>query len=277
MIFGKRKEQQPVNNNTMMHKKLSFAATEAYKLLRTNLMFTIPGDKKCRVIGITSANRGEGKSTTAINLSYVLAEAGKRTLIIDADLRLPTIAKKLEINAAPGLSNLLAGANSEDDAIWESDDFENWAILPSGDIPPNPTEMLSSPQMASLIERLSESFDFIIIDLPPVNIVSDALVASSVLDGMVVVVRENYSGRRELASCMRQLELSGVKLLGFVMNTVGGAESPYKKYRYYKRYGKSYKSYYKGYGDDTASDEEQAEEIASAEVTDESVDEAWQQ
>ena len=97
MIFGKRKEQQPVNNNTMMHKKLSFAATEAYKLLRTNLMFTIPGDKKCRVIGITSATRGEGKSTTAINLSYVLAEAGKRTLIIDADLRLPTIAKKLDI------------------------------------------------------------------------------------------------------------------------------------------------------------------------------------
>lgn len=277
MIFGKRKVQQPVNNNTMIHKKLNFAATEAYKLLRTNLMFTIPGDKKSRVIGITSATRGEGKSTTAINLSYVLAEAGKRTLIIDADLRLPTIAKKLEINATPGLSNLLAGANSEEDAIWESDDLENWAILPSGDVPPNPTEMLSSPQMASLIERLSESFDFIIIDLPPVNIVSDALVASSVLDGMVVVVRENYSGRRELASCMRHLELSGVKLLGFVMNTVGGTESPYKKYRYYKRYGKSYKSYYKGYGDDTENGEEQSEEPASENVTDESVDEAWLQ
>ena len=274
MIFGKRKEQQPVNNNTMLHKKLSFAATEAYKLLRTNLMFTLPGDKSCRVVGITSATRGEGKSTTAVNLSYVLAEAGKRTLIIDADLRLPTIAKKLEINATPGLSNIIAGASSAEDAIWESDDLENWAVLPSGDIPPNPTEMLSSQQMAGIIDKLSESFDFIIIDLPPVNIVSDALVVSSILDGMIVVVRENYSGRREIASCMRQLELSGVKLLGFVMNTVGGTESTYKKYRYYKRYGKSY---YKDYGDDADGGEEQAEEPVSENVTDESVDEAWLQ
>ena len=205
MIFGKKGPIQ-TDANTLMHKRLSFAATEAYKLLRTNLMFTLPDENKCRVIGVTSAIRGEGKSTTAVNLSYTLSETGKRVLLIDADLRLPTVAKKLEINGTPGLSNVLAGTVREDEATWTSEDLANWVILPSGDIPPNPTEMLASSQMRDLIERLKDSYDFIVIDLPPVNIVSDALVASSILDGIIVVVRQNYSGRRELATCMRQLE-----------------------------------------------------------------------
>jgi capsular exopolysaccharide synthesis family protein len=274
MIFG-RKKVDNVSGNTMMHKKLSFAATEAYKLLRTNLMFTLPDENKCRIIGVTSAIRGEGKSTTAVNLSYTIAETGKRVLLIDADLRLPTVAKKLEINATPGLSNVLAGTVEEGEATWTSEDIENWVILPSGDVPPNPTEMLSSSQMKSLMERLAQVYDFIVIDLPPVNIVSDALVASSFLDGIVVVIRENYSGRRELASCMRHLELSGTKILGFVMNTASESKTPYKKYRYYKRYGSSYASDYAGYSGHSEDGEAPVHEPSPDEVTDESVDEAW--
>ena len=269
MIFDNKKKTVKQTANTLLHKKLNFAATEAYKLLRTNLMFTLPDAKNCRVIGITSPTREEGKSTTAINLSYALAEMGKRVVLIDADLRLPTVAKKMEIKSAPGLSNVLVGDVSEQDAMWVSDVAENWSILPSGDIPPNPTEMLASSQMKQLIGRLSESHDFIILDLPPVNIVSDALAVSSILDGMVVVVRENYSGRRELQSCMRQLKLSGVKILGFVMIETSENNSPYKKNRYYKKNG--YKYAHRGY--ESAPIEEEPKEPEN--VTDESVDEAW--
>ena len=270
MIFKDKKKTAAENKNTLLHKKLNFAATEAYKLLRTNLMFTLPDAKACRVVGITSPTREEGKSTTAINLSYALAETGKRVLLIDADLRLPTVAKKMDIKSAPGLSNVLVGAESEQNAVWISDEAENWNIIPSGDIPPNPTEMLASAQMKQLIERLSVSYDFIILDLPPVNIVSDALAVSEILDGMIVVVRENYSGRRELQSCMRQLKLSGVKILGFVMIATSEDNSPYKKYRYYKKYG--YKYAKRGY--ETAHNV-QKESVEPENVTDESVDEAW--
>lgn len=273
MIFKSKKKTAAENKNTLLHKKLNFAATEAYKLLRTNLMFTLPDAKKCRVVGITSPTREEGKSTTAINLSYALAETGKRVVILDADLRLPTVAKKMDIKSTPGLSNVLVGDVSEENAIWVSDAAENWNILPSGDIPPNPTEILASAQMKLLIERLSDTYDFVILDLPPVNIVSDALAISEVLDGMIVVVRENYSGRRELQACMRQLKLSGVKILGFVMIATSEDSSPYKKYRYYKKYG--YKYAKNGYEDAAKEREEQEEQEEPEGVTDESVDEAW--
>ena len=238
--------------NTLLHKKLSFAATEAYKLLRTNLIFTMPDNGKCHIVGVTSSVRGEGKSTTAINLSYALAETGKKVLLIDGDLRLPSVAKRLEISVAPGVSNILVGL-AGDEAIIHWETLENWHILPSGDIPPNPTEMLGSPQMEKLIERFSEIYDYIIIDLPPVTIVSDALVVSPLTDGMMVVVRENYSERRALAQCTRLLELSNAKILGFVMNvstedSAGyGRYKRYKYYKYYRYYKKDYK-YYKHSG-----------------------------
>lgn len=231
---------------TMLHRELGFVATEAYKLLRANLMFTLPNEGDCRVVGVTSSMRGEGKSTTAVNLSYALAEAGKRVLLVDADLRLPSVAKKLEIDGAPGLSNVLVGAVEPKSAIRVSKELESWHILPSGDIPPNPTEMLGSPKMTALVKALSQDYDFIIFDLPPVNIVSDALVISPLLGGMLVVVREDYSERRELRECTRQLELSNVKVLGFVMNVSRGEGSGYGRYKK-NRYKYTFK-YYKGYG-----------------------------
>lgn len=248
--MAKRKESsrhlpKKAVDQSLLCNGLSFAAAEAYKLLRTNLMFSMP-DKPCRILGVTSSVRGEGKSTTSVNLAYTIAQAGKRTLLIDADMRLPSVATKLNISSDPGLSNLLAGLASENESLRKSDYFDNWYILPAGTIPPNPSELLGSEKMHSLLERFSEIFDVIIIDLPPVNIVADALVISSWTDGLVVVVRENYSDRKALGACMYQIRQIGSKFLGFVMTDADVGEKSYKRYgKYGHRYGYGY-SY--GYG-----------------------------
>lgn len=221
-------------NKKTLHKNLEFTATEQYKLIRANLDFTLPEDEKCHVIGVTSSMRGEGKSTTAINLSYVLAEKGSKVLLIDADLRIPSIAKKMDIESTPGLADLLRGKGAQL-SEFKSQLLSNWFVLPSGDIPPNPSELLGSGRMENVLNRLREVFDYIVIDLPPVNIVSDAISISRLISGMIVVIREDYTEKRELERCFRQLKLSNVKILGCVMNeskSGGGSYSKYKKYQY---------------------------------------------
>lgn len=228
----------------MLHKNLNFTAAEAYKLLRTNLQFALAGreESACRIIGVTSSIRGEGKSTTSINLSYTLAETGKRVLLIDGDMRLPSVGKKMEIPNSPGLSNvLIASGNDAKIAIRPSGVYENWRIVTSGDIPPNPSELLGSKRMQSVLKALAKEFDYIVVDLPPVNVVSDAVVVSPLLDGIMVVVRANYTERKELRACVRQLNLSNAKVLGIVMS---GMKDSHKRYG---KYGKKYKYYKSGY------------------------------
>lgn len=230
-------------SETLLYKESNFVANEAYKLLRTNISFTLPDTGKCRIIGITSAIRGETKSTTSINLSYVLAQTNKRVLLIEADLRLPSIAKKMEISGAPGLSDALITAEGDTSAI-KTLSLENWHVLVSGSIPPNPSEMLGSPQMGAYLKKLAESYDFIIVDLPPVNLVSDALAISSYLDGMIVVVRCNYSERRELNKCLKSLELAQVKVLGITMTSKRSESSSYSRYKKYRKGGYYHSSGY---------------------------------
>lgn len=242
-IFAKKfrnKEFMPGSNENKktLHKNLEFTATEQYKLIRANLDFTLPENEKCPVIGVTSSMRGEGKSTTAINLSYVFAEKGSRVLLIDADLRIPSIAKRLEIESSPGLTDLLRGRGAQL-SEFQSPLLKNWFILPAGDIPPNPSELLGSNRMEKILGQLREMFDYIVIDLPPVNLVSDAVSISSLTTGMIVVIREDYTEKKELERCFRQLKLSNVRILGCVMNEAkseSGSYGKYKKYKYYKYY-----------------------------------------
>ncbi|MBQ8783609.1 MAG: CpsD/CapB family tyrosine-protein kinase [Clostridia bacterium] len=229
-------------NEQTLHKNLKFTATEQYKLLRTNLSFTLSEKQGCAIIGVTSAMRGEGKSTTAVNLSYVLAESGKRVLLIDGDMRLPSVARKMRIDNSPGLTDLLKGEETIQMSIFKSPQLSNWYIMPSGDLPPNPSELLGSRRMEKSLEVLSENFDYIIIDLPPVNIVSDALTVSKFISGMIVVIREDYTEKKELETCFRQLKLSDVKVLGCVINESKNGKGSYGKYKY-KRYYKYYKTY----------------------------------
>ncbi|MBE6735201.1 MAG: CpsD/CapB family tyrosine-protein kinase [Ruminococcaceae bacterium] len=230
----------PAVHKKTLHKNLEFTAVEQYKLLRANLSFTLPEGVKCPIIGVTSSMRGEGKSTTAINMSYVLAESGKSVLLIDGDLRIPSIAKKMDISSSPGLTDLLMGFESHQMGVFKTNLLENWYVMPSGDLPPNPSELLGSRRMESILKLAAEKFDYIIVDLPPVNIVSDALAISKYITGMIVVIRENYTEKKELEACFRQLELSNVNILGCILNesiSSNGTHGRYKKYsKYYRKY-----------------------------------------
>ena len=219
---NKKKNKKPLfsvsDNQNTLHKNLKFTATEQYKLLRTNLSFTLPETEGCKIIGVTSSMRGEGKSTTAVNLSYVLAESGKKVILVDGDLRIPSVAKKMKIDSTPGLSDLLRGETTIDLGKLRSPHHPNWYIMPAGVLPPNPSELLGSKRMEVALKGLSAHFDYIILDLPPVNIVSDALAVSKYITGMILVIREEYAEKNELETCVRQLKLSNVNVLGCVMN-----------------------------------------------------------
>ena len=239
MIFKKKQRvlsSEEVKNT--LTENLSFSASESYKLLRTNLSFSFPDEEGCKIIGITSAINGEGKSTTSINLAYVIAQAGDRVLLLDGDMRLPTIAKKLDIKPAPGLSNILAGQAKCDDVIQQSSLNEHLKIVTAGDIPPNPSELVNSAKMGIVLEELASKFDYIIVDLPPLNMVVDAAIIAKKINGIVLTVRKDCCKRSDVDSAVKQLEFANARLLGFVFT---GADS---EKRGYKRYGKYKYSYY---------------------------------
>ena len=208
-------------------KDLDFASLEAYNLLRTNLSFSLPDNDGGKVIGITSPCPQEGKSTTSLNLSYSLAEAGYKVLLIDSDMRRPSIYKALDLPRSPGLSNLLT--EEPDNVIRNGVLADNLSVLMSGDIPPNPSELIASKKMQKLIEGFRSEYNYIIIDLPPVISVSDPLAMSKNIDGMVIVVRHGHTKRSEIVETMRQIKLVDVNVLGFVYNGAMGSKPSYSR------------------------------------------------
>ncbi|MBQ8249173.1 MAG: CpsD/CapB family tyrosine-protein kinase [Clostridia bacterium] len=230
-------------------RKRSFAMAEAHKRLRTNIMFSFADDSECHIIGVTSAMAHEGKTTTSINLAYDLMKAGKRTLLIDADMRMSRVPKLLEVEATPGLSNILVGKGDNINAVRASVLHDGLQVIPCGDIPPNPTELLSSKRFEILLNAFKETYEYIVIDLPPVAEVSDALIASKLVDGMIVVVRQEYVDKRLLDDTIHQLNLSGARIIGLVL-TCAQYKTKYGKYKYKKSGGYKYSrgSYGYGYG-----------------------------
>lgn len=246
-LFNRKKKKDPSawNVRTMFGPGLNFAAAEAYKLLRTNLMFSFSGEQKCRIVGVTSAIEEEGKSTVICNLAYSISQSGASVLLIDGDLRKPTIASKLGVNRVPGLTNLLVSREDYRKVIQQSPHAPGVDLLTAGDIPPNPSELLSSNRMQQLIAEMGKDYEYILIDLPPVTVVSDTIAISKVLDGVILVIRGNVAQKKPLAEMLRQLKLVNIRILGFVYrDLLPGGSRYYKnykgKYRYY-RYGRSTK------------------------------------
>lgn len=239
----KKRRQQGLESNEevcqLLGDNLNFATAEAYKLLRTNLNFSFPDGAKCMVIGVTSAVSGEGKSVTSANIAYTMAQSGRRVLLLEADMRLPTLAGRLHIRRKPGLSNLLAGQCSGNDILQKTQLQPNLWVAAAGDIPPNPAELLGSGRMAATLEALSVHFDVVIVDLPPVTAVADALVVSKQVDGMVIVVRQDYSDRISVEETVRQLRFAEARILGFVMTDADLQKKKYKRYGSYRAYGEA--------------------------------------
>ncbi len=235
--------------------KMNFTSAEAYKMLRTKINLILPqelisdengetSESNCMTMGVSSAMRGEGKTTTSINLAYTIAETQKKVCLIEADMRLPNISKRLSLKESPGLSNVLSGQCRIKESLqrYAAKNGTNIYVITSGDIPPTPSELLESKNMESLLKELKSVFDVIIIDLPPVTVVTDALSVASKLDGMLVVARQDHTDKRLLQDAIYQFKLTETKLLGVVFNCSDGpmGAPTYRKKRYYKKYYKKY-------------------------------------
>lgn len=216
---------------TKIGPELNFAATEAYNFLRTNLGFSLPNKEGCKIIGITSSSPSEGKSFTSINLAYALAESGQKVLLVDGDMRRPTINRILFSKKIKGLSNYLV--ESENKIIRDGVLSENLSVITSGDTPPNPSELIGSNKMKFALDKLSQKFDYVILDLPPVSVVSDPLVVSKWLDGIIVVVKHDTTKTREITNTVKQLRYVNANIIGFVYNGFRIAEKTYKRRGYY--------------------------------------------
>lgn len=222
------RENQVVFQNTagdgnILCSSMRFSAAEAYKLLRTNVLYSLPNGEGCIVVGATSCTRAEGKSTTCINLAYTFAETGKRVLLIEGDMRLPNIAKRLNLRPEPGLSNVAGGFSKVTEVIQQTTVLKNFYAITAGKIPPNPTELLSSKHMANMMTVLRKHFDYIILDIPPVNLVSDALTVSPYLDGMLVIAREDFSDLPSVNAAVQKLIFADIKILGYVLTRSSAA------------------------------------------------------
>lgn len=219
-------------------KDASVMSQESFNTIRTNLRFSQVDKEGANVIGITSSFPAEGKSYCSINIAYSIAKSGSRVLLMEGDLRKPSLGYKLMMRSASikGLTDLLCGMTNVKEAVIKSNLHENLDLILSGKLPPNPQELLGSNRMVKLVEALSKAYDYIIVDLPPVISVSDTLSLSNCLDGVVLVVREKMSQKRILKDSVKQLKHAGIKVFGFVFNDVSFNKNGY----YNKYYGYGY-------------------------------------
>ncbi len=203
--------------------------SEQYRTIRTNIEFSAV-DEEIRTLMVTSSGPAEGKSTTTANLAVVFAQQGKKVLIVDADMRKPTVHYTFGVTNTTGLTNVLTRQATLDEAARPTD-IENLNVLPSGPIPPNPAELLGSKGMQVFFEKATERYDMIIFDTPPVLAVTDAQILANKCDGTVLVVA---SGKTELESAQKTKELlsaAQAKLLGVVLNNKKMEKTDY--YYYY--------------------------------------------
>lgn len=232
----KKKTRRSSENGQVLSDKSPWSIQEAYKQLRTNILFSLTGSD-CKVIGVTSAYTGDGKSINALNTAISFSQLDKKVLVVDCDLRRPTIASKLHIKGAPGLSDALVGQARVGECMRRISKH-GIDVLPSGNIPPDSTWLLQSSRMEVLIKELKKLYEYIILDLPPVNIVADASIMSRYCDGFLFVVRHNSTDRRLVAAALQQLERAEARVLGFVYNdaTPGSGKYYGRNYRYSYRY-----------------------------------------
>ncbi len=243
--FKQKNKVSLSTKHALITDSMPFAVIESYKSARTNLMFALSTVEK-KWVGVTSALPGEGKTITCTNLAIAFAQTGAKTLIIDADMRKPRLARTFGVSSHPGLSDAICGF-CELDAIIHKTQIDNFYVIPAGTIPPNPAELLASAQMHELLKKANAmGFEYIFIDTPPINLVTDAAAITNFTAGTLVVVRSNVTTKESLQSAVNALNQAGVKVLGFILNGIDLEKNSYR-YAKYGKYGK-YSSYGYSYG-----------------------------
>ncbi|WP_414052818.1 CpsD/CapB family tyrosine-protein kinase [Macrococcus animalis] len=234
-MFKKRSlsKNQEKKRQLITHKFPKSTISEQYRMIRSNIDFSSI-DSEIKSILVTSAAPSAGKSTTAANIAVTYAQAGKKVLLIDGDMRKPTIQYTFETKNVFGLSNLVTNKVSIKEAI-QSTEIENLFILTSGPIPPNPSELLGSEKMSNLMSVLKENFDIIIIDTPPILAVTDAAIISKLVDGSILVTNVNNNNKKHLIKTKEILENANSNILGIILNNVKTNEK--EDYYYYNYYG----------------------------------------
>ncbi|MDU4892208.1 MAG: CpsD/CapB family tyrosine-protein kinase [Clostridium sp.] len=202
-------------------------AAESYRTLRTNIQYS-SFDEDYKVIVVTSSEPGEGKSTTSGNLALSLAQSDKKVILIDCDLRKPSIHKKFKLSNGAGLSDVIVEKESVTNVGYKYN--KNLTILTAGKIPPNPAEMLGSKAMSALIEALKKIFDYVILDTPPVQAVTDAQILGAKADGTILVVRAEKTKKDSVQNSVSLLRKVNANIIGTVLN---GLEASSNNYYYY--------------------------------------------
>lgn len=222
-----RKNKKQEQFKLITDSSFPFAAKEAYNSLRTNLLYAL-SPTNGKIVAVTSSNAGEGKSTVSINLALTMASANVKVLLIDADLRRPTIHKKLRIDNSTGLSKFIVGFETMSDSL-KRNVFTNLDVMTSGPIPPNPSELLGSENMRVFLQKASDYYDYIIIDTPPVNIVTDVAVMSDCISGVLLVTSYGNTTFEDVKKAKSTFDKVNAKLLGMVLAGVENKKSIYKK------------------------------------------------
>jgi tyrosine-protein kinase Etk/Wzc len=212
---------------------------EAYRVLRTNLIFS-SAESTGRAVVVTSANPGEGKTTTAANLAVALALNGAKVLVVDGDLRRPTLHQHFGVAKTPGLSDLIVGRTQASESIHGTR-FKGLQILACGYAAPNPAELLGSASMKQILNALRTCYDWVIVDTPPILAMADTPVLCPLVDGVVLVVAAESTSRPALVRALDQIASVGGKVTGVVLNKV---DLKRNSYYYSQYYGEYYRSYY---------------------------------
>ncbi len=221
-----------------LNQAIPFQIVEAYKNIRTSLLFSLaPASQKSIVV--SSAEPDSGKSTTCSNLAITMSQTGARVLLVDADMRKPVQHKIFQVNNTTGLSELLGGFAKLNDAI-HSDVASKLDLITAGPIPPNPSELLGFESLEKLLEVLSEHYDYIFIDTPPVNVVADSLLFCGKTAGTLLVARQKQTTYDELDKAIDSIKAIDGNILGVVITDVKEKEKPYTYYKSYKSYDYQY-------------------------------------
>lgn len=217
---------------SQMNDQLRFQITESFKAIRTNIMFSLLTDG-CKKVVVSSSLAGEGKTTTAVHTAISLAQMDTRVLLIDADLRKPKVNQFFHLKNTPGLTNYFGNLTQLKD-IQQPTDYKNLTVICSGVAVPNPSELLASEKMAELLKELETSYDYIVVDSPPVNVVVDAIPLIKLCNGVILVVRQGSSTYPELNKTIKNLEMIDAKILGIILNGMTAKSKGGYRYGYQK-------------------------------------------